>query len=171
MIDIEFLKKLSGKGFVNLHLLRREGIIPSLIRWWSGSDYDHILFLTDMGYILEFNEDGLFCYRKQHLYYKHKQSIILKCPSFFVSESDAFRRLENFKNMKYSNLPYLKVAIEKLLSKIGIHYKFKRNPNKTNSVGFVRALFGTETETDMMIFPKYFKEKTLYDYIMLKDRR
>lgn len=129
-----------------LCLVRQQGLIPDLICWFTGSDWNHVAIQMSNGDFLDLDRPGLRTIDRSS-YLSVNKVLITDC---FVFEKVAKDRMKRLESMTYGDLDNVAYVLHNLLGlRLGV-----RSHKSCNCVSFCLRLLGMHPKQANYLAPK-----------------
>lgn len=139
----------SDESVVELVLVRQPGWLPGLIRLYSGSDWNHVAFLTAEGKVVDLDRPGVLVHCAVE--YTRFNKII---PTGVVLSSNAFNeRLKELQSLSYRDWSNVLLVFKRFFN-LRVN---SLDENSSNCVGFVLRVLEWERELELQLVPGDFE--------------
>lgn len=139
----------SDESTVELVLVRQPGWLPGLIRLYSGSDWNHVAFLTPEGKVVDLDRPGVLVHCAVE--YTRLNKIT---STGVVLPSDAFyERLKELQFLRYRDWSNVLLVFKRFFN-LGV---ISLDDTSSNCVGFVLRMLDWERELELQLVPGDFE--------------
>jgi len=139
----------SDESVVELVLVRQPGWLPGLIRLYSGSDWNHVAFLTAEGKVVDLDRPGVLVHCAAEYTRFNKIS-----PTGVVLPSEAFYcRLKELQSLNYRDWSNVLLVLKRFFNL----RVYSLDDNSSNCVGFVLRILDWERELELLLVPGDFE--------------
>lgn len=139
----------SDESVVELVLVRQPGWLPGLIHLYSGSDWNHVAFLTAEGKVVDLDRPGVLVHCAVE--YTRFNKII---PTGVVLSSNAFNeRLKELQSLSYRDWSNVLLVFKRFFN-LRVN---SLDENSSNCVGFVLRVLEWERELELQLVPGDFE--------------